>query len=84
VATRRRPRPDDAAATPPSARGRRDLSRRSHDVGQIDALAKITAADLDHAAANWRGDARPPWRDNLDGLPVYEGDDMPSDAERDP
>ena len=68
---------------PDAARTRRDLTRRSHDVGTLDALAKITAADIDHAAANWRTDARPPWRDNMD-LPTYQGDDLPSDAERDP
>lgn len=45
--------------------------------------ARMTAADIAHAAETWLSDARGVWRDNLDA-PLYEGDGVPSDVERDP
>jgi hypothetical protein len=61
---------------------RRDLTRRAHDAAQLTNMAKITASDVEHAAATWREDAPAAWRGRLDGLPAYEGDGVPSDDVR--
>lgn len=71
--------------TDDAPRRRRNLTRAPNaSAAYGDAGARITSADVAHAADTWRRDARGVWRDNLDGVPTYEGDGVPSDAERDP
>lgn len=63
---------------------RRDLRRAPNASSAYgEAGAKITTADVAHAASTWRRDARGVWRDMLD-VPTYEGDGLASDADRDP
>lgn len=62
---------------------RPDLRRRAHSGAELDAMAKVTPADVDHADHAFRRDA-PPWFRAFLDLPEYAGDGVPSDVERDP
>lgn len=66
------------------ASARRNLTRAPNADAAYGANgARITTGDVAHAATSWRRDARGVWRDNMD-VPTYDGDGVPSDANRDP
>ena len=62
---------------------KRDLTRRGHSAHVLDAMARVTTSDVEHARESFRRDA-PRWAKGLLELPAYEGDGVPSDATRDP
>lgn len=62
-------------------RKRRNMERAEHSARALDAAAKITPDDVDHAAATWRRVAAPERKTMLQA-PEYTGDGVPSDAER--
>lgn len=60
----------------------RDMRREPHSSLELDNAAKITAADVEHAAATFRKVAPETQRTMLQA-PLYEGDGAPSDDARD-